>query len=152
MARILILEDDEALGALLVRMLERAGHSIKHCRDGGSALTALKAEPFRLLISDLIIENNGVPVADGGVVLIGRAQAMRQSENRPMGILAISGAVANPLLPDILRVAESVGADRVLPKPIGREALLDTVDEMLADVDRAYPDQATTNWRPRGFE
>ena len=41
MANILILEDDDALGTLLTRMLERVGHSVLHCTSGSVALEKL---------------------------------------------------------------------------------------------------------------
>ncbi|MBI3002451.1 MAG: response regulator [candidate division NC10 bacterium] len=51
--RILVAEDEEDLGALLQRVLERRGFRVDLVGDGREALAALGSRPYAVLISDL---------------------------------------------------------------------------------------------------
>jgi DNA-binding response OmpR family regulator len=62
--RILIAEDDRALGLFLSRGLEADGHSVRLACDGGAAV-----EAFRLTAPDLTILDLNLPVRDGEQVL-----------------------------------------------------------------------------------
>ena len=53
MSRILIAEDERATGHLLRKTLEDAGHGVSLVTDGESALKALRAEPFDLMLLDI---------------------------------------------------------------------------------------------------
>lgn len=81
MAHILIAEDNDSVRDYITRGLQGAGHIIQACADGGAALSALRAEPFDLLITDIVM-----PVMDG------IALALAASDVRPdMPILMMSG-------------------------------------------------------------
>lgn len=62
--RLLIAEDDKALGLFLRRELETEGHRVRVALDGGSAV-----EAFREDLPDLTILNLNLPVKDGERVL-----------------------------------------------------------------------------------
>jgi DNA-binding response OmpR family regulator len=62
--RILIAEDDKALGLFLTRGLETDGHKIRVAYDGGEAV-----EAFRQDLPDLTILDLNLPVKDGEQVL-----------------------------------------------------------------------------------
>ena len=62
--RILLVEDDELLGAGVRDALERARHAVDWLRDGRQGLAALRAGAFDLVILDL-----GLPGMDGLEVL-----------------------------------------------------------------------------------
>ena len=62
--RLLIAEDDKALGMFLSRGLEADGHRVRVACDGGSAVTA-----FREDLPDLTILDLNLPVKDGEQVL-----------------------------------------------------------------------------------
>lgn len=62
--RLLIAEDDRALGLFLTRGLEADGHRVRVVTDGGLALDA-----FRQDMPDLTILDLGLPVMDGEQVL-----------------------------------------------------------------------------------
>jgi len=62
--RLLIAEDDRALGTFLSRGLEADGHRVRVTSDGGSAVTA-----FREDLPDLTILDLNLPVKDGERVL-----------------------------------------------------------------------------------
>jgi DNA-binding response OmpR family regulator len=65
MARILIVEDEPDLVALLKRWLEKEGHQVEHAADGAAALEALKSAPLpHLVLLDVML-----PKVDGFEVL-----------------------------------------------------------------------------------
>jgi DNA-binding response OmpR family regulator len=51
--RILVAEDEEDLGGLLQRVLERRGFRVDLAEDGREALAALGSRPYAVLITDL---------------------------------------------------------------------------------------------------
>ena len=62
--RLLIAEDDKALGQFLTRGLEADGHRVHLAYDGGAAV-----EAFRRELPDLTILDLNMPVKDGEQVL-----------------------------------------------------------------------------------
>jgi two-component system, OmpR family, response regulator MprA len=63
-ARVLVVEDDEAIADVLRRSLRAEGHEVKSAGDGAEALTA--AEQFS---PDLVVLDLGLPRLDGIEVL-----------------------------------------------------------------------------------
>ena len=55
MANILLVEDTEELGRVVVRELEAAGHGVRWARDGESALTLHAAQPPDLVLLDWML-------------------------------------------------------------------------------------------------
>lgn len=65
MSRVLIVEDDPDLVALLRRWLERDGHQVEHAADGAAALEQLAWAPLpHLVLLDVML-----PKVDGFAVL-----------------------------------------------------------------------------------
>jgi DNA-binding response OmpR family regulator len=63
MERILVVEDDAAVRQMLVRILELEGFSVHGAGGGAEAVTALEAEPFDLVVLDLMLgETSGYDV------------------------------------------------------------------------------------------
>src|SRR5580658_474662 len=61
--RILVVEDEEALGEILCSLLEERGDSATHACNGKEALGVLKSSPeaFQLVLSDIVMpEMNGI--------------------------------------------------------------------------------------------
>jgi len=69
MAKILIAEDEETLGAQAARALLAEGHAVKLAPDGAAALEALSHEPFDLLLADI-----KMPVMDGIALALAAAR------------------------------------------------------------------------------
>jgi two-component system response regulator QseB len=114
--RILLIEDDELLGAGIRDTLERARHAVEWVRSGAHALAAMRSEGLDLVLLDL-----GLPGLDGMDVLRRARQAGRLL---PVLILSARDAPSQ-------RVAGlDAGADDYLVKPFD-------VDELLARV-RAF--------------
>ncbi len=53
---VLLVDDDPMMLTRLSKQLTTAGHRVKVCRDGDSALTCLMEQPFQLLITDWRME------------------------------------------------------------------------------------------------
>ena len=64
MLRILLAEDDEAMRTYLARALERTGYKVTAVDNGLAALPLLDAEPFDLLLTDIVMpEMDGIELA-----------------------------------------------------------------------------------------
>lgn len=100
--RVLIAEDDRALGSLLQRTLENEGHTVAWAQDGESALVAWRKAQYGLLLLDL-----NLPRKDGLDVL----HAIRQESDAAVLVLT-----ARNSLEQRLRCLE-LGADGFLSKP-----------------------------------
>jgi len=111
--RILLVEDDELLGAGVRDALERARHAVEWVQDGRHALAALRADTFDLVILDL-----GLPGVDGIEVL----RSLRAGGGEtPVLVLSARDAPQQRVL------GLDTGADDYLTKPFD-------VDELLARV------------------
>src|SRR5574337_788571 len=66
MARILVVDDEPKLGALVAEMLQADGHAVVRAAGGREALQRLAAEPFQVVLTDL-----RMPEVDGLEVLRG---------------------------------------------------------------------------------
>jgi CheY-like chemotaxis protein len=71
MARILIAEDDQAVGALVARALTQDGHEIMLTGDGAEALDRLEHEQGRF---DLLLTDIKMPVMDGIALALATAR------------------------------------------------------------------------------
>jgi len=71
MARILIAEDDESVGALVARALSQEGHEITPAADGAEALDRLVQAQGRF---DLLLTDIKMPVMDGIALALATAR------------------------------------------------------------------------------
>lgn len=71
MARILIAEDDEAVGALVARALKQEGHEVTLSADGAEALDELTRTGGRF---DLLLTDIKMPVMDGIALALATAR------------------------------------------------------------------------------
>jgi len=120
MKKILVIDDEAAVRALLSKILERDGFSVITASDGKEGMKKFKIEPVDLVITDLIMPEKE------GVELI-----MELKKGFPdVPIIAISGGGRNSA-ESYLNIAKLLGADAVLEKPIHKEKLLETVKKVL---------------------
>jgi two-component system, cell cycle response regulator len=104
-ASVLVVDDDPINRMLLSRELVRQGHRVATADDGGQALAALHAEPFDVVLLDVLM-----PELDGYETL---AQIERDHRLRHVPVIMVSA------LEDIASVVRCIemGAADYLPKP-----------------------------------
>lgn len=118
MARILLAEDDAAVSAFVSRALRHRGHEVTAVPDGSTALGALAAADFELLLTDIVM-----PGVDG------IALALKASKDRPrMRILLMTGFSSERQRAHNLEAL----IHRVVTKPFTLEEICAAVDEELA--------------------
>ena len=114
-ARILVADDDSGVRSLVRSVLELCGYVVIEAGDGREALDLLGVESVDLILTDLVM-----PECEG-------LEFIRQlRRNNPRArIIAMSGAFGG----EYLGVAEMLGADIAMSKPL-------IVDELVASVKR----------------
>jgi DNA-binding response OmpR family regulator len=107
--RILLVEDDQRLAALLAEYLGGAGFRVVTLAEGERALERLAREPFDAVILDL-----GLPDIDGLEV----CRRLRAKADTPVLMLTARGDALDRVL------GLEIGADDYLPKPFEPRELL----------------------------
>ena len=130
MARILVIDDDDAVRAAIKAILDFEGHEAVLACDGRQGLEALDEGVFDLLIVDIFM-----PGMDG-------FETIRFVRRIKPGIpiIVISGASSHsfsPTSPDFLSMATKLGAVRSLRKPFKRRELAAAVYECIGGSTRS---------------
>jgi DNA-binding NtrC family response regulator len=129
-AGILIADDEPAVRLALGKALERLGHRVSACGDGGEAMAALDQGPFELVMTDL-----RMPIADGLAVL---RKVRGVSAATPVIILTAHAAISDCV------EAMREGAFNFLVKPFHLTELEAVVTEALATRASPAAPHATT--------
>lgn len=125
MARVLVVEDDEAVRDFVCRVLSMHGHSILTAQDGAEAVEQMNSHHFDLLVSDI-----AMPVMDGIslalkvratrphvpiILMTGYANERQRAHNLS---LLIEGLLSKPFTMDQLlaEVGKALEASRALKK------------------------------------
>ena len=120
MAKILLVDDDPDIRALLKIMLKVRGHDVEESENGTLAVQAVNTQVFDLVITDLIM-----PDKEGIETII------ELRKNHPeIKIIAMSGGGLGRQQ-DYLSMAQQLGAARTLEKPFGVKELNQAVDAVL---------------------
>ena len=136
MADVLVVEDEESLLHTLRYNLTRAGHVVRLCTNGATALELVRAQPPDVLLLDLML-----PDLDGLEI----TRALRREQNNP----AVNRV---PILILTARDAEidkvvglEVGADDYLTKPFSMHELLARVKALVrrSEMSELPPPSAT---------
>ncbi|MFF3125225.1 response regulator transcription factor [Streptomyces sp. NPDC057908] len=122
MARIVVIEDDPAIGSRLVATLRVLGHDSQWCPDGASALAGIEQQPADLLLVDL-----GLPDIDGFDL------CRRLRERASDAVLVVLTARTGEM--DVIQALEC-GADDYLTKPF---RLAELQARVTAHLRRAAP-------------
>jgi len=125
MARVLVLEDDSALGIIMRSALENGGHEVLVAADCRIGLRVFGASKFDLVTTDMLM-----PDMDG-IEIVRTLRAYRSA----VKIVAISGGGALDH-GDLLGTAMRLGADATLSKPFTPRALVDVVSGVLGRTGR----------------
>ncbi|MGE0715407.1 MAG: response regulator [Alphaproteobacteria bacterium] len=127
MARILLIDDEQVVRNTVAELLAIAGHAVVAATDGGVGLGLLNAGGFDLVLTDIYM-----PHVEGMETI----QAIRRID-KTIPIIAMSGGPRDPMLSgvlagfDQLAIAEIIGADATLRKPVTRAKLLPLIERCL---------------------
>ena len=117
--RILIVEDDNDIAALIAHYLEKAGHGAEVIADGGRALTAARETPPDLVILDLMLPGlNGLQVCKA-------LRADSRTAPVPVIMLTARGEESERIL------GLDSGADDYIVKPFSPNELMARVRALL---------------------
>jgi two-component system response regulator (stage 0 sporulation protein F) len=121
-ARILIIDDQDSLRAMLRLVLERANYDVEEARNGQEGLQSLETATYDLIITDILM-----PGVKGPEVIT------ELRHKAPAGkIIAMSGGGQTGNV-NLLDLAAELGACRVLRKPFDLHELLAIVKEELGE-------------------
>ncbi len=115
--RILVVEDEKKVAALIRAGLEERGFVVEVCHDGDSAMERAASEPFAALVMDIML-----PGRDGLSIL----RKLREAHNDvPVLVLTARG--------DLNERVEglNLGADDYLPKPFSITELIARLNAIL---------------------
>ncbi len=116
---ILVVDDEAGIRSLLRHILQGAGYQVLVANDGKQALERAAEADVSVVITDLVMpEREGLET----IQLLRRRQP-------GLKIIAMSGAFRG----EFLKVAEMLGAEATLAKPIRPEQLLETVRQVLTE-------------------
>jgi CheY-like chemotaxis protein len=120
MATILVIDDELVDRTLVVELLRAEGHEVIEAKDGVEGMALMTETVMDLLITDIMM-----PEKDGLQTIM---EIKKISPN--LKIIAISGGgfYGNT---SSLEMAGIFGANCTLTKPISREKLIDSVNEVL---------------------
>lgn len=137
--RVLLIDDDDRLNALLTEYLGKFGYSVRAATRPSAGLRALKADPPDLVILDVML-----PEMDGLSV----CRRIRETSRVPIIMLTARGEVSDRI------VGLELGADDYLPKPFEPRELVARMQAVLRrrtedepDIARAGP--VEVNWTTR---
>lgn len=114
--RVLVLDDDEALTALLTEYLSQFGFAVRAAAHPEEGLRLLRADPPDLLVLDLML-----PGMDGLAV----CRKIRETSRIPIVMLTARGDVMDRIL------GLEMGADDYLPKPFEPRELVARIQAVL---------------------
>jgi len=121
-SRVLVVEDDPDLVALVRRWLERDGHLVEHVADGAAALAALRRDPLpRLVLLDVML-----PKVDGFEVL---RQLRAEPRTKALAVVMVSSFSRDR---DAARGRE-LGADEYIVKPLMELDFLKRIGHLIKD-------------------
>lgn len=124
-AHILLIEDEPALRSLFQMILESARYRVTLAGHGREAMALLAQHTFDLVITDVLM-----PEQDGIETIV---EVRRRWPDLPVLAMTGGGQIGADLY---LRLAKTLGASRLLPKPFSSEELLHAVAALLASSPR----------------
>lgn len=115
-SRILVVEDDRPIAAMLERLLATEGYDVAVAADGNEALRRAREMPFDLVVLDLMLPNlDGISVC----------RRLRATSSIPILVLTARGRAEDRVL------GLDSGADDYVSKPFHNEELLARVRALL---------------------
>ncbi len=121
MAKILVIDDDPSVRAVVEMVLRRAGHDVTAASNGAEGINLFQTLSHHLVIAD--IEMPGISGLDACKAI----KALSSSGAPPVIIMT-----GRPL-EEIPTRAQEAGADHLIYKPFDRQDLLSIVNRLLAE-------------------
>jgi DNA-binding NtrC family response regulator len=118
MKRILLIDDEKSIRALLRTVLEEAGYEVMEAATADEAVSSYEARPADLVITDIFLPEAEAPRKI--LELVFRHPTMK--------VIAVSGAASQE---PARSIAKLLGARQVLQKPFMIKGLLDAVQSQL---------------------
>ena len=121
MARVLVIDDDEAVKRMTLQLLLEFGLEADGAQDGNCGLELLASKPFDLVVTDIFMpEKEGIET----IVSI-------RNNSKTLPIIAISedDRMESELY---LRIARYLGADYTFRKPLDRYQFLTAIQQCLS--------------------
>ncbi len=112
--RLLVVDDEELVRELGVRVVERAGYDVVSASSAARAIELVETEPIDLVVSDVVMPGLG------GVDLLTELRDRRPD----LPVLLMTGGSAEP---DRTGQALGLGASAILCKPFTHAELVDAV-------------------------
>ncbi len=133
-SRVLILEDDEAFGALLGGALETDGYQVDMAASMARALQFLRARTYNILLLDAFIKV-GARHEGAGMRLVQKVRRQKPEDRlvtpRSVPVIVMSDEVERGNGERVMNAALSVGADRTICKPFTHLHLSDMIAKLL---------------------
>jgi CheY-like chemotaxis protein len=138
MPRILIIDDEPLVRAVLRSILERNGYTVMDASDGRAGLALWRHTPSDLVLTDIFMPNT-----DGIEVILQLTRVWPQAKIIAMTGGAKNGDFTSTVAPAALRL----GAQRILVKPFTKQTLLAAISAVLnpqedsgtTSLDQKYP-------------
>lgn len=118
MARVLVIDDEQDVVRLILKVLSPRGHIVQTARDGASALSRVAQEP-----PDVILLDSELPKIDGAEVCR-RIKTAAATERIPIVMMTSSYI-------DLYDVGADGGPDAFVVRPFAREVLANVIDRVL---------------------
>ena len=122
MARILVIEDDDALRSVLRWALQRVGHVVFEAGDGRLGVEQVVRQELDLVITDILMPEQE------GIETIQQIRRVRPT----IPVIAMSGVASEGEF-SVLQDELLMGASMTLAKPFDLSALVDAVDRLLKE-------------------
>ncbi len=132
MSKILIVEDDLSIQALLHDFIEEAGHSVELAADGVEALAKYSKQPFDLILLDIML-----PKIDGYSV----CEFIRQKSDVPIIMLTALDSEENQIK------GLDLQADDYITKPFSMPVLLRKIAAVLRRSAKQSPEPQTITYK-----
>ncbi|HXH81098.1 response regulator [Nocardioides sp.] len=114
--RFLVVDDDEDMREVLVRVVERMGHAVDQASDGAKAVEALARRSYDVMLLDL-----SMPRMTGEDVL-------RWLRRHPQSAAGVRVIVVSAWAESRVNALTALGVDAVLPKPLLAEQLRELLE------------------------
>mgnify|MGYP000853124357 CR=1 len=121
MAKILLIDDDPQVRAVLKGFLQIGGHQVMEAENGVQARKLLLNAAVDLVITDIVM-----PESDGFEVIMSCVR-----KDQPLKIIAVTGGSPNLAQQTLLTIAQKMPVNKVLSKPVTCEELISAVQEVL---------------------